>query len=58
MENGNRTAFLVFDLKDSSQIPVIGEPLFLNLGAKLTCTPCMNQEELNKGLEAWSKGPK
>lgn len=49
-ENGQRTAFLVFDMQDSSQMPVISEPFFLQLGAKVSYTPIMNLEDVQKGL--------
>jgi CRISPR/Cas system endoribonuclease Cas6 (RAMP superfamily) len=49
-ENGQRTAFLFFDMEDSSQMPVISEPFFMNLGAKISYTPVMNREDLQKGL--------
>jgi hypothetical protein len=49
-DNGQRTAFLVFDMQDSSQMPVISEPFFLNLGAKISYTPIMNLEDVQKGL--------
>ncbi|WP_343230804.1 hypothetical protein [Yinghuangia seranimata] len=48
---GDRTAFLVFDLDESWKMPVIGEPLFA-AGAKLTLRPVMNLEDLQKGLAA------
>ncbi|MET7567657.1 hypothetical protein ABZT04_04030 [Streptomyces sp. NPDC005492] len=49
-DGGKRTAFLVFDLKDPSDIPSISEPFFLNLGAEITYTPVMNAEEVGTGL--------
>ncbi|MDH6624232.1 hypothetical protein M2271_002034 [Streptomyces sp. LBL] len=49
-EDGRRTAYMVFDMQDSSQMPVISEPFFLNLGAKITYTPVMNMEDVQKGL--------
>jgi hypothetical protein len=49
-DNGQRTAFLVFDMQESSQMPVISEPFFLNLGAKISYTPIMNLEDVQKGL--------
>jgi hypothetical protein len=49
-EDGQRTAFLVFDMQDSSQMPVLSEPFFLNLGAKISYTPIMNLEDVQKGL--------
>lgn len=50
LENGRRTATVVFDLADVSQIPVIGEPLFTGLDAELEFTPVMNAQDLQTGL--------
>jgi hypothetical protein len=47
-ENGQRTGFLFFDLKDSSQIPAISEPWFLAFNAHVELQPCMNTEDLKK----------
>lgn len=47
---GERSGFLVFDMKDSSQIPVIAEPLFSNLLAEVEFVPVMNADDLKKGL--------
>jgi hypothetical protein len=49
--NGKRTANFIFDLKDNSQMPVISEPLFMELHADVEFFPVMNQEELMKGLQ-------
>lgn len=49
-EDGNRTAYLVFDMQDSSQMPVISEPFFQNLGADISYAPVMNMEDVQKGL--------
>jgi hypothetical protein len=51
-ENGQRTGYIFFDLKDPADIPVIAEPLFQELGASLTFTPVMNLDDLQKGLAA------
>ncbi|MEV6168150.1 DUF3303 family protein [Streptomyces sp. NPDC051954] len=51
-DEGRRTCFLVFDLQDSSQMPAIAEPFFLELGAEVSYTPVMNPEDLQKGLSA------
>lgn len=48
--DGVRTCYFVFDLKDPSDIPVISEPLFQTFEARLTYSPVMNQEDLQKGL--------
>lgn len=50
-EDGVRTAFIIFDLKDPSQLPAISEPLFNKLRAKITMIPVMNQEDLQRGLQ-------
>lgn len=49
-DKGQRSAFIVFDLEDSSQIPVLSEPLFARLGADVEYTPVMNADDLRKGL--------
>ncbi len=50
-DDGVRTAFIVFDLKDPSQLPSITEPLFSSVNAKITLFPVMNQKDLQKGLQ-------
>lgn len=47
-EHGQRTGFLFFDLKDSSQIPSLAEPWFLAFNAGVKFQPCMNAEDLKK----------
>jgi hypothetical protein len=49
-EGGQRSCLVVFDMTDSSQIPVIAEPLFLGAKAQVTFVPCMNVEDLERGL--------
>ena len=49
-EDGCRTCWLVIDLKDSSDIPPTAEPFFTQFNAKLTFTPIMNADDLQKGL--------
>jgi hypothetical protein len=49
--DGCRSCLIVFDLKDPSEIPVIAEPFFLNLNAKVDFSPVMNADDLKKGLE-------
>jgi hypothetical protein len=46
--NGKRTALLVIDLQDSSQIPAVAEPWFLAFNASIEFTPVMNPEDLMK----------
>jgi hypothetical protein len=47
-DNGNRAGSIVFDLKDSSQIPSVTEPWFLAFGAKVSLRPVMNPQDLAK----------
>jgi hypothetical protein len=54
-EDGVRCGYFVFDMKDASMLPSIAEPLFSQLGASLSACPCMNQDELTRGLEAWAE---
>lgn len=56
VEDGCRTAYVFFDLADSSQLPKISEPFFLQLGAKIHYSPVMNREDLGKGLAAIMPG--
>jgi hypothetical protein len=48
--DGYRTALIVFDMTDPSQIPAIGEPFFMGLDAEVTLYPVMNADDLGKGL--------
>ncbi len=50
-EDGVRTAYIIFDLKDPSELPSISEPLFNKFQANILVFPVMNQEDLQKGLE-------
>jgi hypothetical protein len=49
-EDGQRACFMVFDMTDSSQLPVISEPLFQSGKARITISPCMNLDDLQRGL--------
>jgi hypothetical protein len=48
--HGNRTAYMVFDLPDASDIPAFAEPFFEGLEAEVELAPAMNAEDLQKGL--------
>lgn len=48
-ENGKRTAFLIIDMKDASQMPAIAEPFFQSFNATIEQIPVMTPEDLAKG---------
>lgn len=55
-ERGVRTAMLVVDVNDPSDIPTIAEPFFMGFNAAVDFTPVMNAEDLKKGLGKISQG--
>ena len=48
--DGQRTAYVVFDLPDASAIPPFAEPFFRELNANVELAPVMNGDDLQKGL--------
>jgi hypothetical protein len=54
-DEGNRTGSIVFDLKDTSQIPAVAEPWFLAFNAKVTLRPVMTPQDLAKARPAIAK---
>jgi hypothetical protein len=48
--NGCRGGYIVFDLKDPSDIPVICEPFFMELGARVELAPCMTVDDVKAGV--------
>jgi hypothetical protein len=45
-DSGQRTASIVFDMQDSSQMVAIAEPWFLAFGAKISLRPAMTPQDL------------
>jgi hypothetical protein len=45
-DDGQRSCSIVFDMKDTSQIPAVAEPWFLAFNAKLSFRPVMNPQDL------------
>src|SRR5207244_8457336 len=52
---GRRTGMVFCDLPNVSDIPVICEPLFMELDAEIEILPVMNGEDLQKGLAKAAK---
>ncbi len=50
-ENGERAGMIVFDMADTTQIPQIAEPLFMNVDAAVEFLPVMNADDLRQALE-------
>jgi len=48
--DGQRTAFIVFDLEDPTGIPAVAEPFFQHLGAKIDFMPVMDFKDVQAGL--------
>jgi hypothetical protein len=48
--DGQRCAFIIFDLPEASDIPAFAEPLFDAFNAELELLPVMNVEDLQTGL--------
>ncbi len=57
-DSGNRSGSIVFDLKDTSQIPSIAEPWFLAFNAKISLRPVMNPQDLAKAGPSIAKAAK
>ncbi|QKW22782.1 hypothetical protein HUT16_30125 [Kitasatospora sp. NA04385] len=49
--NGHRGFTLVVDVDQESALVGTMEPLWMQLGAKVTVTPCMSADELRSGIE-------
>ena len=50
-EDGKRTAFLFFDLKEPSDLPSLAEPFFDSGKAAIQVTPVMTADDLKAGLK-------
>src|SRR5579863_4154967 len=58
-DGGERTGYIFFDMKESSELPAIAEPWFLAFNAKITVRPAMTAQDLavaGPGIERAVKG--
>jgi hypothetical protein len=47
---GHRTAYIVFDLQEPSQMVQAAEPFFSGVSAKIDWSPVMNPQDLQEGV--------
>ena len=55
---GERGGFIVFDMKDTSQIPAVAEPFFLAYKARVKFFPVMNAQDLANAAPGIEKAVK
>ena len=57
-DDGQRSGSIVFDMKDTSQIPAVAEPWFLAFNAKISLRPVMTPQDLTRGAPAIDEAAK
>jgi hypothetical protein len=49
--DGARGGYLIVNMEEASELPPIGEPFFLELGASIEIFPVMTREDLRAGVQ-------
>jgi hypothetical protein len=57
-DSGHRSGSIVFDMKDTSEIPAVAEPWFLAFNARVSLRPIMNPQDLAKAGPSIGKAAK
>jgi hypothetical protein len=57
-DSGQRTAFIILEMQDASQIPAIAEPWFLAFNASIEIHPVMLPDDLAKAAPAIERAVK
>ncbi len=52
-ENGERTGFIFCNIKEESEIPMLAEPFFIGLGARVEFHPAMTLADLKKAAPSF-----
>jgi hypothetical protein len=58
LKDGKRSVMIFLNMDNTSQMPVIAEPFFMELNAEIETTPCMDMADLKKGLASLAASPK
>jgi len=57
-DSGERCAVVVFDMKESSELPKVAEPWFLAFNAQVTVRPTMTPQDLEAAKPGFEKAIK
>ncbi|MBU0509185.1 hypothetical protein KKH27_10155 [bacterium] len=54
-KGGHRSALMIVNMEDSSQLPALAETFFMGLNADVEVMPAMTMDDLKKGLAGIGK---